>query len=706
MSFQVLLSRDEFELLSQKHRPVDINNYSDSSNKNKVESFLKSLSEASDEHITDAVTKVCELTQSIKCQELEAIYLTFALEILNENEKFKESLTSENFDAAIESIAVFQRVYDCICHSPFKNLSKHCSSTITWATFSVEEKLIQIIDQCLMQLKWPNNQIDITDTDNRHQVDVLLKAVSSLYHIFMCLRGSITENSSDKTRQYFPSIQGKSPHEKIVKILIKPIRIRLEFHYGQSGKRATSRIDRPEWLLSAISKYLETLLPLFIDEALVIPDEVDTCGALFIQHLFELGYEILNQRMPVAQEDAFLLSHTFNQVFDFEKKWSSNLNIKDYNVISRLLLQNYRTVWISNEAESLHSAFRELESKIRSKDTKVIKDQDKILNYELIPQLIDDLFIPLITPFIQDVLLKAIAYNPESGSLYLQTAIVPLLETLHRSVSFAVLPFHQQPIQVKCLVQQAIAIDKLVNVLQNWGNLPEALELGASSQFLEKFGYDASVLPGSIFSRAISAFRESILWERIITGHLEAYAWESFSNPCTIFARSMHYGVYREDVNPKIKALPMNDDLRRSLLAFSDSVALLGALPTSILSIVHSNLYNRISKFFFERVLLTGFYLLPLGPTSFLNDTRTASKIITSALSQVDPQLINEQGPPLLIKSIEAGILMETEASVQSELQKAIHLDEFDKISSVLKNLSITSLNISECEKILSLVRN
>lgn len=217
------------------------------------------------------------------------------------------------------------------------------------------------------------------------------------------------------------------------------------------------------------------------------------------------------------------------------------------------------------------------------------------------------------------------------------------------------------------------------------------MALAGSAEFQETFGYDASALPGTIFSKVMGAFQE--LLERI-QDNLHSYLWESFYSHAGSFARAMHYGVVRDERSP----INMHDDLRKALVKVSSAIASVKPLLTPpVMDVVESKLLESLESFLYDRFILQNYYR---------DESIGQFKGDLMAIEETFKRLMPTQPVSLaLTRSREAQRIIEMQPEARDHFAQAIKGDDLDEITDILTSLQLSVLPLGDCEKIIKLVR-
>lgn len=343
--------------------------------------------------------------------------------------------------------------------------------------------------------------------------------------------------------------------ERAVMVMLEPIKLRFAFHFDTD--RPTNRLDKPEWFLANLLQTIETHLPFLSDYLELDVAELNTTEAsvvhTFIQQVGDMIVEHLNSRKRLILADSFVLLHTVGELAKFVAS-VRDLSSVDQSSLLKAFLSTDIERWLGAEKASSEEAVGSMFEGCSEWRVEDLQGPDSAG--------------PLMDRFceLMDDNIHTMSYLPEAQWKidYLDKVIVPLFDALHRQFEFAIPAFYGTAEDVKILVLQANALNFLIERLKGvWGESMDALELAGSAEFLARYSYDASELPGTIYSKVCAAFK--VLLDEIVQ-KLNSFVWQSFYNPANSFIRAMHYAVYREN-----QSLTMHDDLRRALIAVGET---------------------------------------------------------------------------------------------------------------------------------------
>lgn len=217
--------------------------------------------------------------------------------------------------------------------------------------------------------------------------------------------------------------------------------------------------------------------------------------------------------------------------------------------------------------------------------------------------------------------------------------------------------------------------------------------MSSSRELQEIIGYDASVLRGTCFNRAIEAFQ--LISDRL-SSHVFNYAMDRFLKPAISHSNSMFYARIQSDDSA---ALPEN--LRLAMSNVMESVNFIRPHLNELQfkKLFHRLLPEKIAAFMYQGVLLKNFFT-ESGAERFLQDLQ----YIQDALGQV-----GGGGGGLketFAKVTEAAQLLkikEKDSTAQFDghrLQKAAKEHRQEELKRFLELMRWTHLNVEELEQI------
>ncbi|KAJ3124120.1 hypothetical protein HK098_001389 [Nowakowskiella sp. JEL0407] len=172
-----------------------------------------------------------------------------------------------------------KRLNDALTPNARTGLQSHIFGCITAVYSDITATLEEKLNMLLTKIKWPNQ----------------VKASEE----FMTLKDDIKAVFRDLLSMNIPEKSGKLKRPVLpIQIMVKPIALRLKFHFDQPGK-PTARLDKPEWIFQYVMNLIE-------EHNLFLQTQ--------IQLIFEsLGYQQINAKMEFIYALEQILSQKFRR---------------------------------------------------------------------------------------------------------------------------------------------------------------------------------------------------------------------------------------------------------------------------------------------------------------------------------------------------------------------------------------------------------
>lgn len=465
---------------------------------------------------------------------------------------------------------------------------------------------------------------------------------------------------------------GEDGRRALVKVLLGPIAIRFHFHFETAGQEGEGA-DRPEWFFAYLQRILEEHVAFLADylEPMIPAGQQDVPFLdLFIQELLGLAKAKLVAMKPALQGNCLLLSRTIGVAAKFYARLRSDygywdegreclaLFLGDSDLLSR---------WIDMEAEAMSAALGDL----------------PLPPYDTFVSGAIDLFDSI-------TLLYADLEEPQVQLRFFKSLQVSLLERVYRALDFSLPVFHSSSEDLASFIQAANALETLLVAVKRWSGSLLSLELAQSQEAKEVLGYDSSGLPGGLFHMTIEAFTD-LLQGKIVREHLVGYILGQFSQHTAELARSMHYGVARE--NPE-DPIGMHPAWTKALVSLSTALGQLALLSPTLMRMVQVHVLEGIGQYLHEKVILKSLFHAQ-GRRAFASDVQW----LRSELARV----FSLPPDPYLAKTIDTANILSLSSRDLQELDAA-SADPL-RFPLAARRLSLQALEPPEVAHILRLLR-
>lgn len=265
-----------------------------------------------------------------------------------------------------------------------------------------------------------------------------------------------------------------------------------------------------------------------------------------------------------------------------------------------------------------------------------------------------------------------------------------LLEEFHDKILFACPPLHSNPENILKDVILVNSLTVLCQVLrEDFGESLDSLELSSSSELKDLIGYDASILSGTCFNKAIEAFKAI---SDKLSCHIFNYVMDKFLIPATSHANSM---IYARVVEPAL-----SDNLRVAVGNLIQALTFIEPVlnEKEFQKLFHQTLPEMLATFMFKGVLLKNFFNEP-GAEAFQQDLQyiqtTLSKSLNSENLKKAFEKVVEASEILKIKERDP-----TGPFDGSRLSKAVKEHRSEELKRILELLRCSHVRVDELSQI------
>lgn len=469
---------------------------------------------------------------------------------------------------------------------------------------------------------------------------------------------------------------------------IDPIKLRFDFHFNSD--KATNKLDHPEWFfdhLLMIGRECVSFMREFLLPCWRLRDLTD----FLRESLIDLSVKKTRDNLRIIREDSSvvdqgLVIHHLMEMGKFLKTIQDEFGVLEIEgIIEDVFIENNGTDFVEKELERIQVGYSIImpidgdnSDWIPSKGAQRGEPSAPVIKF------LSFFHRETVQPysfFKKDMKLKA------SLLVKVQTW---LLEEFHDKCLFACPPLHSTADNILTDMALVNSLTVLCGVLRDdFGESLDSLELSSSAELKEIIGYDASLLPGTCFNKAIAAFKAI---SDKLSSQIFNYAMEKFLNPATKHANSMVYARVDEPA--------LLENLRLAVANLTQVLALIQPVlgDKAFHRLFHQTLPEKLAAFMFQGVLLKNFFN-EAGAEAFHQDLQYIQSSLSSVLDPVNLKLA-------LAKVFEASEILKikerdpTGPFDGARLARAVKEQRTEELKRILELLRCSHLRVDELPQI------
>lgn len=408
---------------------------------------------------------------SSKIKELKEIeslycYLEWILKIEDENIKMEEAMKNGLTLQMVDIFSFFKSTWEHLRTSKCKNLVEYIKKTMIYWHDVLREKFGSEFKKVLGNLHWPVSSTNLS-TPVAQSPDVLNK----FNQLFMSLTKIALPDEYVKTQDVKDTIEDTSLLLPM-QLMLQPLQKRFIFHF--MGKKATNRIDKPEWYFTQILTWISdhtffierSVQPLLEREMMF---QINARNQM-MKGLVRLAIMRLKTDLPIMLSNDRIFSHTIDEILLFSQELKNQSYPASYPNIIELLTEDLCFAkWRSLEHQSAlekMDRFLSLETAWKSR----YQDESDL----------DEMHVPESAELFVTLLLTM---TERYCNLTVKECQLSFLELQLELLDDFRLRLHQLS---QCQIEETIevkycgimnAINYISSILDEWNNLPFFLQL-------------------------------------------------------------------------------------------------------------------------------------------------------------------------------------------------------------------------------------
>ncbi|KAL6054343.1 RAD50-interacting protein 1, variant 2 [Balamuthia mandrillaris] len=287
------------------------------------------------EHSSLLVTRLRQLSQELGNVQLQQAYFELLLEadrickefhktLQNVEDKTTTATTSNEISAsstekALDLFLHFLSMYQALVPLPIDHLKSILLKTGKMLCKALRSSLHRLLQSTFDDVGWPRLPSVVSSTARQEKTKVARKESLSTFRL---LFSQLLTLQLAAQRALVETTESEITMESLwaISLLLQPLATRFRYHF--MGKRATNRLDKPQWFLTDVREVIRLNLPFMHKE---IQPLLDQHSLSFYDATIELQKGMiacicnkLETDLPRLLKDENLFCHTINETLDFQ----------------------------------------------------------------------------------------------------------------------------------------------------------------------------------------------------------------------------------------------------------------------------------------------------------------------------------------------------------------------------------------------------